>query len=318
MTIVEPTTLKEVYTMNGVAVLPFTFPVAQEEDLKAYSYDTVEGDETLLVEGTDYTIAFTELDFPSAGSITLLNSDLYTNVNFQVTMTRDTEQVQEYDMEFAQNMSPAQLEFEIDRDVMMVQDLDQKQKESIRFPSSEEVADGGNVLPTIAMRTDTVLGFDSDGNFTTFSSEESSVIEAEEARDKAWEWSSQAEDVLVVDGINPDGYSSFHWSKKSEGFATASSNSADASAEWWCYRGRRQPVQSWGGISPTEAYRDLHPVTRQRAAEEVVSYALERDRQSVRYARAQATRANIENLAGLARIGVGVHNAVKRGRYRRW
>ncbi len=93
--------------------------------------------------------------------------------------------------------------------------------------------------------------------------------------------------------------------------------SIDARAGWWYYRGCRQPVQGWGGISPTEAYRDLHPVMRQRAAEEVVSYALERDRQSVRYARAQATRANIENLAELARIGVGVRNVVKRGRYSR-
>jgi len=90
---------------------------------------------------------------------------------------------------------------------------------------------------------------------------------------------------------------------------------ADAGAEWWYYRGYgyAEPVQSWSGISPTEAYRDLPPGARDRAAEELVDLAIERDRQSVRYARAQATRANIENLAGLARIGVGVRNAVRRG-----
>jgi len=88
---------------------------------------------------------------------------------------------------------------------------------------------------------------------------------------------------------------------------------ADANAEWWYYRGYSNPVESWSGISPTEAYRDLNPESRQSAAEQTVYYALERDRQSVRYARSMATRAEIENLAGLARIGVGVRNAVKRG-----
>ena len=88
----------------------------------------------------------------------------------------------------------------------------------------------------------------------------------------------------------------------------------EAEAEWWGYRGCSGYVESWSGISPTEAYRDLPPDSRDSAAEELVYLAIERDRQSVRYARAQATRANIENLAGLARIGVGVHNAVRRGR----
>lgn len=36
------------------------------------------------------------------------------------------------------------------------------------------------------------------------------------ARDAANSWATEDEDVLVSDGVNPDGYSSFHWAKKSE------------------------------------------------------------------------------------------------------
>ena len=67
MTTTEPTTLKQVYTMNGVAVLPFSFPASQSEDLRVYSYDTINGIQTLLTEVTDYTIAFTDATLPSAG-----------------------------------------------------------------------------------------------------------------------------------------------------------------------------------------------------------------------------------------------------------
>jgi hypothetical protein len=91
---------------------------------------------------------------------------------------------------------------------------------------------------------------------------------------------------------------------------------ADARAERWSYNRCRQAVQNWGGICPTEAYRDLHPASRQRAAEQTVYYALERDRQSVRYARAMAIRAEIANLAALATVGIGVRNAVRSGRCR--
>lgn len=167
MPIVEPTTLKMNYTMNGVATLPFTFPIAQGEDIRVYSYDTVNGTEVLLAEVTDFTLAYTETDFPTTGSITLLDSALYNDTNFQVTITRDTERVQEYDMQFAQKMDPDQLEFEEDRQVMMVQDLNKLNSEAVRFPSSEVIEDDANFLPTKATRAGALLGFDDDGNFTT-------------------------------------------------------------------------------------------------------------------------------------------------------
>ena len=167
MTTTEPTTLKQVYTMNGVAVLPFSFPASQSEDLRVYSYDTINGIQTLLTEVTDYTIAFTDATLPSAGSVTLLSSVLYNDTNFQVTLTRFTGQVNEYDMEFGQRMNPEQLEFEQDRQVQMIQDIAQGLSEAVVFPTSEEVAPGANVLPTVALRKNGILGFDANGDFTT-------------------------------------------------------------------------------------------------------------------------------------------------------
>ena len=167
MTITEPTTLKIVFTMNGVAVLPFSFPASQSEDLRVYSYDTINGIEALLTEVTDYTVAFTDATLPSAGSVTLLDSALYNDTDFQVTLTRFTEQVNEYDMEFGQRMNPEQLEFEQDRQVQMIQDIAQGLSEAVVFPTSEDVAPGANVLPTIALRANGILGFDANGDFTT-------------------------------------------------------------------------------------------------------------------------------------------------------
>ena len=153
--------------MNGVAVLPFSFPASQSEDLRVYSYDTINGIQTLLTEVTDYTIAFTDATLPSAGSVTLLSSVLYNDTNFQVTLTRFTGQVNEYDMEFGQRMNPEQLEFEQDRQVQMIQDIAQGLSEAVVFPTSEEVAPGANVLPTVALRKNGILGFDANGDFTT-------------------------------------------------------------------------------------------------------------------------------------------------------
>lgn len=167
MTTTKPTTLKQLFTMNGVAVLPFSFPASQSEDLRVYSYDTINGIELPLTEVTDYTIAFTDATLPSAGSVTLLDSVLYNDTNFQVTLTRFTGQVNEYDMEFGQRMNPEQLEFEQDRQVQMIQDIAQGLSEAVVFPTSEEVAPGANVLPTVALRKNGILGFDANGDFTT-------------------------------------------------------------------------------------------------------------------------------------------------------
>jgi len=40
--------------------------------------------------------------------------------------------------------------------------------------------------------------------------------QAEQARDYAYKWATEAEDTLVNDGVNPEGYSAYHYAKKSE------------------------------------------------------------------------------------------------------
>lgn len=53
------------------------------------------------------------------------------------------------------------------------------------------------------------------------------AVSAANARDAAWAWSSQAEDVGVNDGINPAGFSAYHWSRKA--MAAASGTGAGLS-----------------------------------------------------------------------------------------
>jgi len=166
LTIVEPDSLKEVYVMSGVAELPFNFPVAQSKDLLVYLYDTVLGDESVLIEDTDYTFDQTDPSFPTTGSITILDTAVYENTELQVTITRDTELVQEYDMEFEQDMNPVQLEFEQDRQCMMAQDMVEADRNSVRFPPSEKVENSDNILPTKAVRANSLLGFDENGDFS--------------------------------------------------------------------------------------------------------------------------------------------------------
>ena len=46
-----------------------------------------------------------------------------------------------------------------------------------------------------------------------------SASQAATDRDNARKWATEAEDVQVDDGVNPVGFSAFHWSKKAEAFA---------------------------------------------------------------------------------------------------
>ena len=53
------------------------------------------------------------------------------------------------------------------------------------------------------------------------------AAESVTARDKAWGWSSAGEDVAVSDGVNPNGYSAYHWSRKAAAIVGGVTNFTD-------------------------------------------------------------------------------------------
>ena len=57
---------------------------------------------------------------------------------------------------------------------------------------------------------------------------ETAKAAAETARDSAYDWAQEAEDAVVSDGVNPNGFSSFHYSQKAEAAKTDAVAAKDA------------------------------------------------------------------------------------------
>jgi hypothetical protein len=141
----------------------------------------------------EYDVLLQNEEEASVGDVKLLNPNLYEDTSMQVTITRNTKNVQRYDMEYNQKMNPNQLEKTIDRIVMANQDQESSMdNDFVRFPLSEKVAQGSNILPTKAERKESVLAFDENGEFTT--TKEILKKAVDEATQRAEDASERAED----------------------------------------------------------------------------------------------------------------------------
>ena len=76
-------------------------------------------------------------------------------------------------------------------------------------------------------------------------------------------------------------------------------------------------VNGWSGINATEAYRDLPPDVKVDAAIALTGQAIQRGEASVRYADAQAMKANLENVRSAARTFFLIKDKFKGKRRRR-
>ena len=141
---------------TGTGPFSFTFEILASSDIAVYK------NETLLTEGTgaDYTVT---INANGTGSVTLTGSnngtalvatDLLTIVGGRA-LARTT------DFVTAGDLLASSLNEQLDSNVIMVQQLDEKAERTLRIPQSDVTAD--MILPKKADRANKTLGFDSNG-----------------------------------------------------------------------------------------------------------------------------------------------------------
>lgn len=139
---------------TGLGPFAFTFNILADSDIVVYKNDT------LLTLTTDYTIA-TSAD--GTGSVTLTGSGNGTAVISSdfITIVGGRQLARTTDFVTAGDLLASSLNEQLDSNVIMVQQLDEKVERTLRIDQSDVTAD--MVLPKKASRANKTLGFDADG-----------------------------------------------------------------------------------------------------------------------------------------------------------
>ncbi len=123
-------------TGNGVTtVWPYTFLIPDDDSITVTLYDTVTNDETILVEGTDYTAS--AYDNPLGGNVTypLSGTPIAATVKITIRATPPIEQV--YEPAPQGGFSPASLEDQLDRMTIMIQEVSRLAGQALTIPQAE-------------------------------------------------------------------------------------------------------------------------------------------------------------------------------------
>ena len=156
------------YVGNGVATsFPFTFKVFEKSDL-ALTLTSPGGTETALVLDSDYSITLNlDQNATPGGTINypLVGSPL--PIDWRLTGVGSLQLVQETDITNGGGFYPQVIEDALDRNVVMIQQVDEKTERAVRVPASDSDTSGLE-LPASGARSDKVLGFDANGNFTVY------------------------------------------------------------------------------------------------------------------------------------------------------
>ena len=139
---------------TGLGPFAFTFNILADSDIVVYKNDT------LLTLTTDYTIA-TSAD--GTGSVTLTGSGNGTAVISSdfITIVGGRQLARTTDFVTAGDLLASSLNEQLDSNVIMVQQLDEKVERTLRIDQSDVTAD--MVLPKKASRANKTLGFDANG-----------------------------------------------------------------------------------------------------------------------------------------------------------
>ncbi len=120
-----------VYTGNGATlVFPYTFWVQEAADLKVYRRTISSGQLTLLTLGADYTVTGVSETANSGGNVTIITTAPTTA--YEIIIVRDVADTQDLDIVNQDGFLPATLEFELDRIVMMIQDLSEQSTRALK------------------------------------------------------------------------------------------------------------------------------------------------------------------------------------------
>lgn len=139
---------------TGLGPFAFTFNILADSDIVVYKNDT------LLVLTTDYTIS-TSAD--GTGSVTLSGSGNGTAVISSdfITIVGGRQLARTTDFVTAGDLLASSLNEQLDSNVIMVQQLDEKIERTLRIDQSDVTAD--MVLPKKDARANKTLGFDANG-----------------------------------------------------------------------------------------------------------------------------------------------------------
>lgn len=154
------------YVGNGAtSVYPYTFKILSESDLLVTVRDTNDAESTLTYP-SNFTV--TGVGESSGGSITLLAGNLASG--YAITIRRQLTLVQEADIRNQGAFYREVHEDVFDRLTMVDQQLHDENLRTLKIPESEVGTVTNTVLPAASSRANKILGFDSSGNPSTYTS----------------------------------------------------------------------------------------------------------------------------------------------------
>lgn len=168
MTISSTTRKAGPFDGNGVTTsFPFTFKVFAKSDLEVVRTMPSGIEETLVLD-SDYSVTLNgDQDANPGGTITYPVSGAPLPADWRLTAVGDLDNLQPTDITNGGGFYPQVIENALDRVTMLVQQLEEEIGRTIRIAVSDDVTDGLE-LPAQGGRAARVLGFDADGNFTTY------------------------------------------------------------------------------------------------------------------------------------------------------
>ncbi|RUW24663.1 glycosyl hydrolase family 28-related protein [Mesorhizobium sp. M4B.F.Ca.ET.013.02.1.1] len=243
MTVPSATNRSGPYNGNGVTtVFDYEFKITNENYIKVIKADAA-GVETILTIDADYIVSDVG---DSAGGQVALTVPLPTGQT--LTMIPSVPFTQEIDLENQGAYYAETVETALDLSVMRDQQLQEQINRAVTIPPSEDPAQLGGLVHDILRLADSAENIDTVaqniGAVNTAAANMAAIIaapaqaaaaaasatSASAAVFVANKWATEAEDVPVNDGVNPSGFSAFHWMRKALGYATSASAAAIAAA----------------------------------------------------------------------------------------
>lgn len=168
MTISSTTRKAGPFNGNGVTTsFPFTFKVFTKSDLEVVR-TMPSGIEKTLVLNSDYSVALNgDQDANPGGTITYPVSGTPLPTGWRLTAIGTLDNIQPTDITNGGGFYPQVIENALDRVTMLIQQLDEEVDRTIRIAVSDDSTEGLE-LPAQDGRATRILGFDADGNFTTY------------------------------------------------------------------------------------------------------------------------------------------------------
>lgn len=168
MTISSTTRKAGPFDGNDVTTsFPFTFKVFSTGDI-AVVRTMPSGIEETLVLDSDYSVTLNgDQDANPGGTITYPVSGAPLPADWRLTAVGDLDNLQPTDITNGGGFYPQVIENALDRVTMLLQQLDEEVDRTIRIAVSDNSTEGLE-LPAQDGRAARILGFDADGNFTTY------------------------------------------------------------------------------------------------------------------------------------------------------